>query len=224
MSRYDALAAELAAREEPEVVLTFDELDEIVGGLPTSARKYHAWWANKVSSQPHSRAWLRAGRLASPDFQGERAVFTLLSEEAEHLINPLESVGGDETVSAVLESTLSLERDLEDHLIGNLEALEPGLELLGRQVGVEVGRVDILARSSNGEKVVIELKVGEARESAIGQITKYMGWYARADGEPPRAILVAASFPETVRYAAAAVPGLRLTAYRVLFDFTDVSF
>ena len=79
MSRYDALTGELAQREEPEVVLTFDELDSIVGGLPNSARTYHAWWANKRTSQPHARAWLDAGRVASVDFTRERAVFRRLS-------------------------------------------------------------------------------------------------------------------------------------------------
>ena len=112
---------------------------------------------------------------------------------------------------------------MEDHLVSNLDSLEEGLTIVGRQVTVDVGRVDILARSSEGEKVVIELKVGEAKEAAIGQIARYMGWYTRADGFRPRAILVAASFPETVKYAASAIPGLRLTSYRVMFAFSDSS-
>ena len=222
MSRYDALTTALAARDEPEVVLSFDELDSIVGGLPKSARKYHAWWANKVSSQPHSRAWLATGRLASPDFGQERAVFTLVSEEAEQLIEPQDGGGPGDLVADYVESTISLERDLESHLIANLGTLEPGLTMLGRQVTVDVGRVDILAQSADGEKVVIEVKVGEAKEAAVGQIAKYIGWFSRADGRAPRAILVAASFPESVQYAAAAVPGLRLTVYRVLFSFEQI--
>lgn len=50
---------------------------------------------------------------------------------------------------------------------------------------IDVGRVDILARSAAGEKVVIELKVGQAKEAAVAQIARYMGWYARADGDRP---------------------------------------
>ena len=38
MGKYDALTAKLLAHEEPEVILTFDELDEIVGDLPHSAQ------------------------------------------------------------------------------------------------------------------------------------------------------------------------------------------
>ena len=75
MGRYDALTRALRARAEPLVVLSFDELDEIVGGLPDSAKRHRAWWANKRSSQAHASAWLDAGRLATPDFNARQAVF-----------------------------------------------------------------------------------------------------------------------------------------------------
>lgn len=83
MSRYDALTARLKSLAEPHVVLTFDELDQMRGGLPDSAKKYAAWWANKASSQAHARAWLDAGRHAKPDFRTRRAVFTIASADAE---------------------------------------------------------------------------------------------------------------------------------------------
>jgi hypothetical protein len=76
MGRYETLTRVLRARTEPLVVLSFDELDEIVGGLPASAKRYRAWWANKRSSQAHASAWLDAGRLVTPDFNARRAVFT----------------------------------------------------------------------------------------------------------------------------------------------------
>ena len=38
MSRYAALTAVLLARKEAKVILTFDELDAIVGILPNSAK------------------------------------------------------------------------------------------------------------------------------------------------------------------------------------------
>jgi len=220
MSRYDALTAALARRDEAAVTLSFDELDAIVGGLPMSARTYHAWWANKRSSQPHARAWLDAGRSASPDFQGQKAVFRRLSADAEEV---LEDGSRHDAVIEYVESTISLERDIEEHLVHNLHTLEDGLELVGRQVTIDVGRVDLLARSAAGEKVVVELKVGEAKEAALGQIARYMGWYARADGERPRAILVAAAFPDNVKYAASAIPGLRLATYQVSFSFSEAS-
>lgn len=221
MSRYDALTRHLEERVEADVVLTFEQLDGILGGLPNSARQYSAWWANKVSSQPHARGWLNAGRVASPNFDQGAATFSLVSEEAERLIDAEAGEPSEELTSSYIESTISLERDLEAHLVRNLESIEPGLELLGRQVTIDVGRIDILARSSHGEKVIIEVKVGEAKDAAIGQISRYIGWYRRADGTRPRAILIAAGFPEPVRYAADAIDGLALRTYRVSFDFDD---
>lgn len=82
MSKYDSLTAALRERSEPEVVMSFAELDEIVGGLPASARTYREWWTNRTSSQPHSLGWLAAGRMATPDFERGTAIFRLDPELA----------------------------------------------------------------------------------------------------------------------------------------------
>lgn len=221
MSKYDALTRYLEDRTEPDVVVTFDELDQILGGLPDSARQYSAWWANKVTSQSHARAWLNAGRVATPSFDAGHARFSLVSEEAEQLIEEENGPDRSELARSYIESTISLEQDLEAHLVANLESIESGLELIGRQVTIGVGRIDILARSRQGQKVIIEVKVGEAKDAAIGQVSRYIGWYQRADGAAPRAFLIAATFPDPVRYAAEAIEGLRLRTYKVSFDFED---
>ena len=105
----------------------------------------------------------------------------------------------------------------------HLDGIERGLTLVGRQVSVDIGRIDILAQDAKGQRVVLEVKVGEAKDSAVGQITRYLGWYGRADGKPAWGILVAGEFPEGVRYAATAIPNLTLIAYRVQFSFERVS-
>jgi hypothetical protein len=50
-----------------------------------------------------------------------------------------------------------------------------------------------------------------------------MGWYADKEGKSPRAILVAAGFAEPVRWAAKAIPGLKLVTYRVQFAFEEAT-
>ncbi len=74
-----------------------------------------------------------------------------------------------------------------------------------------------------GLRVIIEVKVGDAKDSAVGQIARYLGWYAKTEGKLPRGILIAGDFPEGVRYAATAIPNLSLIAYRVQFAFEKVS-
>jgi RecB family endonuclease NucS len=122
-------------------------------------------------------------------------------------------------VNELAETSVSLERDIEDHLVYHLEAIEKGIKLVAIQFSTEIGRIDILAEDAEGMRVVIEVKVGEAKDSAIGQIARYIGWFSKTEGRAPRGILIAGEFPEGVRYAAAAIPNLTLLAYKVHFSF-----
>ena len=53
------------------------------------------------------------------------------------------------------------ESDLEDYLVTNLHNIENGLTLFERQSSFEYGRLDILAKDSQGTFCVIELKIQE---------------------------------------------------------------
>ena len=225
MSRYAQLTPFLVSKQEAQIALSFDELDNIVpGGLPASAKQYHAWWANNAASQPHAKFWLDAGRRATPDFKRKQAVFTLdASVDTRELAAAVVDESTPQDLTEYVESSLSLERDLEDQIVSQLDILEPGLTLVARQESSEVGRLDLLARDREDRTVIIELKSGEAKDSSIGQIARYMGWYGRKEGKPPRAILVASGFAEPVRWAAKAIPGLQLFTYRVQFTFEEAT-
>ncbi|MES2188457.1 MAG: endonuclease NucS domain-containing protein [Pseudomonadota bacterium] len=225
MSRYAQLTPVLLSNPAAQVILTFDQLDKIVpGGLPASAKLYPAWWANNASSQPHAKYWLDAGRRATPNFKANRAVFTLdASVDAGELAAAVVDESTPQDLTEYVESSLSLERDLEDQIVTHLEVLEPGLVLISRQESSDVGRLDLLARDAEGRTVIIELKAGEAKDSSIGQIARYIGWYAQKEGKPPRSILVASGFSEPVRWAAKAIPGLKLVTYRVQFAFEEAT-
>jgi RecB family endonuclease NucS len=108
-------------------------------------------------------------------------------------------------------------------LVHHLDAIESKLRLVDRQVSNDVGRIDLLAEDSKGLLAIIEVKVGDAKDSSVGQIARYLGWYAKTEGKPVRGILIAGDFPDGVRYAAAAIPNLTLVAYRVQFSFEKVS-
>lgn len=154
-------------------------------------------------------------------YRNADGTFELYSEERHGPNEWAPSEGDDEAtgVGELVETSISLERDIEDHLISNLEVIEKGLKLVGRQVKIDVGRIDILAEDETKARVVIEVKVGEAKDSAVGQIARYLGWYAHSEGKAPRGILIAAEFPEGVRYAATTIPNLTLLAYKINFSF-----
>ena len=92
------------------------------------------------------------------------------------------------------------------------------------QVKCDVGACRYRGPGADGATVVVELKVGEAKDSAIGQIARYMGWHQQHQGAGTvRGILVASDFPEGVQYAALAMPNLALRRYRIQLTFEDAS-
>jgi hypothetical protein len=81
-SRYDGLRTYLSGRSEPQVRLTFAEIERIIGQpLPSSARRHRAWWANERSgSHVNARAWLEAKpprRTANVDLNAEITDFVI---------------------------------------------------------------------------------------------------------------------------------------------------
>ena len=60
------------------VEYTFAELDDLVGGLPASARIYHSWWGNTANSTAgHTRSWLDSGYVVeSFDLLSAKVRFT----------------------------------------------------------------------------------------------------------------------------------------------------
>ena len=166
---------------------------------------------------PHSERFL---------YKHADGTFELYEEKAHgpNLWAPNEADDVSEEAEQAIEASISLERDIEDQLVHQLDALEEGLTFVGRQVKCDVGRVDIVGRGADGATVVVELKVGEAKDSAIGQIARYMGWHQQHQGAGTvRGILVASDFPEGVQYAARAIPNLALRRYRIQLAFEDAS-
>ena len=63
MSKYDPLFEHLCRAGDGPVEMRFADIDRLVGGLPASATKYPAWWANEIrGSHVQAKAWLEAGR------------------------------------------------------------------------------------------------------------------------------------------------------------------
>ena len=82
------------------------------------------------------------------------------------------------------------EQMLEDVLVANPDMLMRGLKLVGRQVPVETGYVDLLGIGEDGRLVVFELKREKLTRDAVAQVLDYCS-YLDALPESELATLVA---------------------------------
>lgn len=117
-----------------------------------------------------------------------------------------------------------LERDMQDALRRNIDQLDASLHIVdeGKERRVQAGFIDILAEDDQGSLVVIELKSGEAPESAITQVLSYIGSLQTEEASRPvRGMLIARSFSTRVRLAARAA-SIRLIEYGYIFSFTII--
>jgi hypothetical protein len=77
--RYKLLYQYLENRYANTVVLTFAQIEDLIGfALPDSARLHPEWWANNDPNDvppPHSRSWTLANRTATPHLQALTVVF-----------------------------------------------------------------------------------------------------------------------------------------------------
>lgn len=122
------------------------------------------------------------------------------------------------------DQTFSLEKDLQQALRKSIDQLEPGLTIIdgGTERTVPSGRIDILARDTKGNAVVIELKAVKARRDVIGQILAYMGDIAE-EFENVRGILVAPEYEDRVISASRVVENLKLQTYGFSFSFSEIN-
>ena len=83
--------------------------------------------------------------------------------------------GIDSFLASDMQLNCATESEIESLLVGNLDAIEKGLKLTGRQVTLRDGnRIDILARTRAGAVAVIEVKKGTADDRTLAQIIAYM--------------------------------------------------
>lgn len=130
-------------------------------------------------------------------------------------------------------SLFALESHLRDYMAKNLTTLD-GLGFLvlhtdngrdGVEFQTDVGPIDILARDTEGNFVVIELKVGRGPDACLGQVLRYMGWVERhlAEGKKVRGVIVASDIPTKLRYAVTQTPHVSLMEYQLSFSVHPVN-
>lgn len=113
--------------------------------------------------------------------------------------------------SASNEAQIS-EKILEDFLEKNLNALEQGLTLIGRQHPTITGPIDLLCRDKNNNFVVVELKKGRTSDRVVGQILRYIGFIKEnmldAPNQHVRGIIVGREIDKKLEMSLKAIPGV----------------
>lgn len=76
-AQYLSLYAYLDHRYASSVVLTFDQMESLLGfTLPAPARSERGWWTESAgAADRHSAAWTAAGRTATPNLQSRTVTF-----------------------------------------------------------------------------------------------------------------------------------------------------
>ena len=80
-------------------------------------------------------------------------------------------------------SHIGLERHLEDWITNDVTLVAEGLTLVGRQITIDDGRLDLLAIDAQDRWVVIEVKPGVLESGALAQALYYASSIARLDAD-----------------------------------------
>lgn len=79
VTAYRGLHAYLNGRYADTLVMTFSEIEDLLGfALPVAARVREEWWTDDTADgaeSPQSHAWTRAGRTAKPNLFARTVLF-----------------------------------------------------------------------------------------------------------------------------------------------------
>ena len=129
----------------------------------------------------------------------------------------------------------ALESHLRDYLARNLTSIvnfSVPLSVFksadgrdGVEFQTDVGPIDLLAITPEGDFYVFELKLGRGPDAALGQILRYMGWVENhvAKGRKVYGVILAADISEKLRYAVTQVPHVSLLEYELRFVVKPIS-
>jgi len=141
----------------------------------------------------------------------------------------------DESIITPEAFSFPMESHLRDFLATNIQEIKPDGKYLrlfiddtgrdGIEYPTDVGPIDILAQDSDGNFVVIELKLSKGPDRAVGQVLRYMGWVQKhlAPGKNVSGVLVAASMDEKLKYAVSVLPNITMYEYKVSFALAPVA-
>jgi len=133
---------------------------------------------------------------------------------------------GGETQDEAPNTSISLEKDLQNYLAKNPSVIEAGLKLIekGKELDTQqIGRMDLLCKDKDGCYVVVELKKGRIGDVVIGQILRYIGWVqVKFNTNKVRGIIIVNEEDEKLNFALKPLKNLiQIKYYQVKFEISD---
>ena len=211
-------------------------IGEIVGGYwyaegQILRHRRHVNWSNLILSKSQFSDPLR-NAMGSIGTVSEISQYNAEIEKLNSGIEYAEDLQLDPSIEE--PSVFALEKYLEDFLVSNWSNTELGRLYdiyqdengSGQQYQTDSGRIDILAVSKDGKKLlVVELKKGRASDAVVGQITRYMG-YVKSElaeqGQEVIGVIVALEDDQKLRHSLKVVPGIDFYRYEVTFKLTKI--
>jgi RecB family endonuclease NucS len=195
--------------------------DALTQGLPFNDAEFH-WVTQGV-------IYVTAKLLAGEKSEQKTEPITTSSENEEEV-----SATSSVLVEDYNTGFMPLEKHLEEYIMKNWDIIDFGEELTvyrdedgtpAQQYVTDVGIIDILAKDTKGNFVVLELKRAESKYAVVGQILNYMSWVEEnltSDKEKVRGIIIVGKADNTLKYALRQVQDkVILKEYRIKMTFTD---
>lgn len=127
-------------------------------------------------------------------------------------------VGGEEKPFI---TSVSLEKDLRDHIANNPSIVEEGLKFVKKEYPTPAGNIDVLCQGKKGKYVAIEVKKGGDSDKVVGQILRYIGGL-QSQGKSARGIIILNEPDERINYALMPISDLvKVKYYKVSFEVSD---
>ncbi len=197
-------------------------IDKALGGLDAAIESEGSErlmeWSGTTDAEPfstyrsHARSVLK--RYLQYRLQGLAGTDSLDVEP--------DALGSDVPDALDYDANFKIEKEMQQQVRKQLGQIEAGLEAIdgGKETQVATGFIDILARDSNGEFVVIELKAGKCPAGALEQVCAYAQDIVEEQGEAVRAMLIAGSITDLTRAAATWSGKVELKTYAYSLSFT----
>jgi len=145
VSKYEDLAKHLQKQNADMLRMTFEEVSQIVGGLPQGAYDHRAWWANSASQNHAMNGWMSVGwETSQVDMKKEELVFVRAAQVVQDSLLPGYMPKQRRAKSAYPQaSRINSEVDLILNQVGGVMSLSYIVDAIERYMAGEIQEMEL---------------------------------------------------------------------------------